>query len=131
MATASKTYDNFASVSPYKIWPGVLAHAVQGESLSFALVELEPNVEVAEHSHPNEQAGFILQGTFQFTIRGETRVLQPGDTYVIPGGVKHSAVAGPEGTVALHTFSPPRGDWEALDRGEPSRAPWPPTGATF
>ena len=61
MATASKTYDNFASVSPYKIWPGVLAHAVQGESLSFALVELEPNVEVAEHSHPNEQAGFILR----------------------------------------------------------------------
>jgi quercetin dioxygenase-like cupin family protein len=131
MATASKTYDNFASVSPYKIWPGVLAHAVQGESLSFALVELEPNVEVAEHSHPNEQAGFILQGTFQFTIGGETRVLEPGDTYVIPGGVKHSAVAGPEGTVALDIFSPPREDWEALDRGEPSRAPWPPTGATF
>jgi quercetin dioxygenase-like cupin family protein len=131
MATASKTYDNFASVSPYKIWPGVLAHAVQGESLSFALVELEPNVEVAEHSHPNEQAGFILQGTFQFTIGGKTRVLEPGDTYVIPGGVKHSAVAGPEGTVALDIFSPPREDWEALDRGEPSRAPWPPTGATF
>jgi quercetin dioxygenase-like cupin family protein len=131
MATASKTYDNFASVSPYKIWPGVLAHAVRGESLSFALVELEPNVEVAEHSHPNEQAGFILQGTFQFTIGGETRVLEPGDTYVIPGGVKHSAVAGPEGTVALDIFSPPREDWEALDRGEPSRAPWPPTGATF
>src|SRR5260221_6486341 len=69
--------------------------------------------------------------TFQFTIGGETRVLEPGDTYVIPGGVKHSAVAGPEGTVALDIFSPPREDWEALDRGEPSRAPWPPSGATF
>ena len=126
MATASKTYANFATVRPYKIWPGVLAHAVRGESVSFALVELEPNVVVAEHSHPNEQVGFILQGTFRFTIGGETRELEPGDTYVIPGGVKHSAVAGPGGTVALDIFSPPREDWEALERGEACRAPWPP-----
>ena len=126
MAAVSRTYDSFASVSPYKIWPGVLAHAVRGENVSFALVELEPNVEVAEHSHPNEQAGFILQGTFQFTIGGETRELKPGDTYVIPGGVKHSATAGPGGTVALDIFSPPREDWEALERTDPQRASWPP-----
>ena len=126
MASAPKIYDSFESVRPYKIWPGVLAHAVRGENVSFALVELEPNVEVAEHSHSNEQAGFIIQGTFSFTIGGETRELKPGDTYVIPGGVRHSAVAGPEGTVALDIFSPPREDWETLERGEPSRASWPP-----
>jgi quercetin dioxygenase-like cupin family protein len=126
MATASKTYDSFEEVRPYKIWPGVLAHAVRGEKISFALVELEPNVVVAEHSHSNEQAGFIVQGTFNFTIGGETRSLKPGDTYVIPGGVPHSALAGPEGTVVVDIFSPPREDWEALERAEPSRASWPP-----
>ena len=126
MATASKTYDSFEEVRPYKIWPGVLAHAVSGERVTFALVELEPNVVVVEHSHSNEQAGFIIQGTFSFTIGGETRELKPGDTYVIPGGVRHSAVAGPKGTVALDIFSPPREDWETLERGEPSRASWPP-----
>jgi quercetin dioxygenase-like cupin family protein len=125
MATRSRTYDSFASVSPYKIWPGVLAHAVRGENVSFALVELEPNVEVAEHGHPNEQAGFIIRGTFTFTIGGETRELGPGDTYVIPGGVRHSAVAGPEGTVALDIFTPPREDWETLERAEPRRPSWP------
>ena len=128
MASASKIYDSFESVRPYRIWPGVLAHAVRGESVSFALVDLEPNVAVAEHSHPNEQAGFIIQGTFSFTIGGETRELKPGDTYVIPGGVRHSAVAGPEGTVALDIFSPPREDWEALERTEPRKASWPPPG---
>jgi quercetin dioxygenase-like cupin family protein len=126
VATASNTYGSFESVRPYLIWPGVTARAVRAESLSFALVELEPNIAVAEHSHPNEQAGFILQGTFTFTIGGETRELRPGDTYVIPGGVLHSAVAGPEGTVAIDIFSPPRDDWEALERAEPTRASWPP-----
>jgi quercetin dioxygenase-like cupin family protein len=126
MANGSKTYDSFAGVRPYKIWPGVLAHAVRGASVSFALVELKPDVEVAEHSHPNEQAGFILQGTFHFTIGSESRQLGAGDTYVIPGGVAHSARAGPEGTIAVDIFSPPRDDWEELERGEPVRPSWPP-----
>jgi quercetin dioxygenase-like cupin family protein len=126
MATASRTYGNFESLLPYKIWPGVLARAVRGDKVSFALVELEPNVVVAEHSHFNEQVGFIVQGTFTFTIGGETRDLVPGDTYVIPGGVPHSALAGPEGTVAVDIFSPPREEWEALERAEPSQPSWPP-----
>ena len=126
MDTASHTYGDFASLRPYKIWPGVTARAVRGDRVSFALIELEPNVAVAEHSHPNEQLGFIIQGTFTFTIGGETRELRPGDTYVISGGVRHSAVAGPEGTVALDIFSPPREDWEALERSEPRRAAEPP-----
>jgi quercetin dioxygenase-like cupin family protein len=125
MASASKIYDSFESVRPYKIWPGVLAHAVRGDNVSFALVELDPNVAVAEHSHPNEQAGFIVEGTFTFTIGGETRELKPGDTYVIPGGVPHSALSGPEGTIAVDIFTPPRDDWERLERADPSRAAWP------
>jgi quercetin dioxygenase-like cupin family protein len=125
MTAASKTYDNFDSVRPYKIWPGVLARAVRGDNVSFALVELEPNVAVAEHSHSNEQAGFIVEGSFTFTIGGERRELRPGDTYVIPGGVPHSAVAGPEGTIAVDIFTPPRDDWEGLERADPSRAAWP------
>ena len=119
------TYDSFAAIRPHRIWPGVLAHAVRGAAVSFALVELEPDVAVAEHSHPNEQVGFILEGTFTFTIGGETRQLAPGDTYVIPSGVLHSAQAGPEGTVAVDIFSPPRDDWETLERGELRRPRWP------
>jgi|SRR5579859_3732059 quercetin dioxygenase-like cupin family protein len=127
MAEGSRTYGSFEDVRPYKIWPGVLAHAIRGDKLSFALIELEPNVEVVEHSHPNEQAGFIIQGTFTFTIGGETRSLEPGDTYLIPGGVPHSAQAGPEGTIALDIFTPPRDEWEALERAEPRKPAWPPT----
>ncbi|HEY8760154.1 MAG TPA: cupin domain-containing protein [Candidatus Dormibacteraeota bacterium] len=126
METASKIYDSFESVRPHRIWPGVLAHAVRTEHVTFALIDLAPNVAVAEHSHPNEQAGFIIQGTLTFTIGGETRELKPGDTYVIPGGIRHSAVAGPEGTVAVDIFSPPREDWAALERAEPRKASWPP-----
>ena len=59
LACDSRVYSAFAEVRPYAIWPGVVAHAVQGEEITLALVELEPDSVVAEHSHPNEQAGFI------------------------------------------------------------------------
>jgi quercetin dioxygenase-like cupin family protein len=123
--TSSSVFDNFSKVRPYQIWPGAVAHAVAGRQLSVALVDLAPNTEVAEHSHPNEQVGFIIQGGFSFTIGSEKRDLGPGDTYVIPGGVKHSGRAGPDGAVVMDAFSPPRADWEQLERGEPRKAAWP------
>jgi len=125
VAVESSTFGDFAGVRPHKIWPGVLARAVRGDKVSFALVELEPDVEVEEHSHFNEQAGFIVEGTFTFTVGGETRELKPGDTYVIPGGVPHSAKAGPRGSIVVDIFTPPRDDWEKLERAEPSRPAWP------
>ena len=93
MQERSQTYESFDAVRPLKIWPGVLAHEIRGNDVAFALVELEPD-------------------TFTFTIGGETRELRPGDTYSIPGGVPHSARSGPEGTVAVDIFSPPRQDWD-------------------
>ena len=47
--------------------------------------------EVPEHSHPHEQMGMGLEGVFELTIDGESRLVRQGDSYCIPGGVKHSA----------------------------------------
>lgn len=116
---------HFHALSPYRIWEGTYAHAIRGQKVQLALVDLPPSTPVREHSHPNEQIGFILRGKLVFTIGGETRELGPGETYVIPGDVPHSALSGPEGCVAVDVFSPPRDDWEELERPEPRRASWP------
>jgi quercetin dioxygenase-like cupin family protein len=60
------------------------------------------------HNHPHEQAGTIISGRLQMTIAGETRWLEPGDTYIIPGGVDHMAVTGDESARVLDIFSPVR-----------------------
>jgi len=121
----NEPFGRFDDVRPYLIWPGVLARAVRGERMGLALVELDSNTEVAEHTHPNEQVGFVLQGIFSFTIAGETRELHPGETYVIPASVPHSGRAGSGGAVVIDVFSPPRDDWERLERGDASKAAWP------
>jgi quercetin dioxygenase-like cupin family protein len=110
-----------------KIWgETVKARRVQGERITFAIVELEPNAVVPEHRHPNEQLGMVITGQMHFTVDGETRDLGPGGTWRILGDRPHDVVAGPEGAVVIDVFTPVRSDWDDRVVVEPSPAPrWP------
>jgi quercetin dioxygenase-like cupin family protein len=118
-------YDSLSTVRPYKIWDGAVARAVQGERITFAVVDLEPNLVVPEHHHPNEQVGLVLRGFVTMTIAGEARRLGAGETYVIPGDVPHGAETGPEGASVIDVFNPTREDWGRVERLEPSAGAWP------
>ena len=91
--------------------PGVSRQTMWGEKIMMNLLEIAPNSSVPNHTHPHEQAGIVLQGEFEFTIGGETRVVKQGDLYIIPGGVEHSLVASNGPAAALDIFSPPREDY--------------------
>jgi quercetin dioxygenase-like cupin family protein len=110
---------------PQRIWEGVIARVVEGEKMSFAVVELAANSVVSEHQHPNEQMGIVLQGSMTFTIGGEARLLRIGDTYNIPGGVPHHAVTGPDGAVVVDVFAPVRADWARFAKEAPRPPVWP------
>ena len=79
-------FGRFASVSPQKIWEGVVVRAVHGERVTLGLVELAPNSVVPEHTHPNEQIGVLVRGSFKrFRVGDESREISPGDTWRILG----------------------------------------------
>lgn len=118
-------FDSVSRLRPYRIWDGAVARAVHGERLTVAVVDLEPDVAVPTHQHPNEQVGFVLDGSITMTVAGESRELRKGETYVIPGDVPHAAVAGPQGVTVVDVFNPPREDWERLERPDPEPGRWP------
>jgi quercetin dioxygenase-like cupin family protein len=92
--------------------PGVLAKTFWGDKMLMSMVEFEPNSVVGNHSHPHEQTGVVLEGELTFIIGGQKRVLKPGDMYVIPGGVEHSATAANGRVKALDVFSPVREEYK-------------------
>jgi quercetin dioxygenase-like cupin family protein len=118
-------FTKLSELAPLAIWSGVLARAVEGAHITMAVVELSPDASVPEHHHANEQLGLVVQGSLVFTVGGERRDLVAGDTYTIPGGVPHDAVAGPGGAVAIDVFSPVRADWERFEPGPLRRPSWP------
>jgi quercetin dioxygenase-like cupin family protein len=97
--------------SRHTIFPGVDIHTTHGERLMLSLVEFQPRAVVQPHSHPHEQLGLLLEGELEFTIDGQRFAVRPGQMWRIPGGVTHSAVAGPGGCRALDVFHPIRDDY--------------------
>jgi len=110
-----------------QIWgDAVRARRVQGERITLAVVELEPDAVVPEHVHANEQLGVCLEGSGTFTIDGETREIRPGTTLRILGNLPHDLVVGPEGAVVIDVFTPVRDDWDGRPVVDPAPAPrWP------
>ena len=83
---------------------------VRNEALMICRFDLESGVQIPEHSHPHDQAGYVVSGRVSITVSGNTLELEPGDSYCAPSGVLHSARA-LEASVVVDTFSPPREDY--------------------
>lgn len=118
-------FADLGTVSPQRIWEGVVGRTVHGERVTFSLVELDPDVAVPQHSHANEQVGMVLSGSLTFTIGSETREVGPGQAWCITAHVPHSVVTGRGGAVVVEVFSPVRDDWSELDAAEPRAPRWP------
>jgi quercetin dioxygenase-like cupin family protein len=95
-----------------QLFPGVDARVVWGNHLMLSVVDLKPHAQVDEHSHPHEQMGIVVEGRAEFTIGAETRVLGPGDTYLMPSGVRHKVIALDSPVRAIDVFYPPREEYK-------------------
>jgi len=83
---------------------------IVGQDLMLARVLLKKGCVVPEHSHPNEQLTFILEGGLKFWIDGKEIVVRAGEVLTIPPNMPHKAEA-VEDTVDIDIFYPPRADW--------------------
>jgi quercetin dioxygenase-like cupin family protein len=84
---------------------------VHGEQAMLARLFLRKGCIVPEHSHPNEQITYVIEGALRFTLTGvETVMVSGGEMLVIPAHMKHSAEA-LEDTIDMDVFAPPREDW--------------------
>lgn len=63
-----------------------------------------------EHTHPQEQCGYVISGKYLMTIEDHAFTLKPGDSYAIPGNVPHSFKVIEPGEV-IDVFTPHREDY--------------------
>ena len=101
-------------IQPVEPVPGCRMRTPYGENLMLSYLEMDEGAEVPLHDHPHEQGGILISGTMELQIGDEVRTVQPGGMYLIPGGVKHRAVAVGGPAVVLDVFSPIREDYAQL-----------------
>jgi len=113
-------FDRLHDIAPQQIWPGLIGRSVQGDSATLSAIELDPGIDVPEHSHVNEQIGILTGGSITFRIGGEEQELAPGATWIIPAHVPQSVRSGPHGATLIELFAPRRDDWGGHERLAPS-----------
>jgi quercetin dioxygenase-like cupin family protein len=114
-------FDHLDGIAPNVIWNGVIGRSLHGAEATLAAIELEPDTDVPEHAHVNEQIGILTGGSLTFRIGDEEQDLRPGATWIIPANTPHSVRAGPGGATLIELFAPPRADWAGQERLPPSK----------
>ena len=74
-------------------FPGYAGRFLHSEKMSVAHWTVAEGSGFPEHAHPHEQVAMVVEGRFEMTVAGETRVLDAGTSAVIPGNVRHSGRA--------------------------------------
>lgn len=80
------------------------------EELMLVEVKLEKGGVGAVHTHPHHQVDYLVSGKVEFELNGEKKMMNPGDSVLIPPNVPHGAYA-LEDSVLLDIFSPARKDF--------------------
>lgn len=84
---------NLSNITSKEIMPGYHGKLIHAENMSIAFWDVEQGAEVPEHSHMNEQILYVLEGRFEFTVDGFTKIYEKDDIVIIPSNKNHSGRA--------------------------------------
>jgi len=102
---------NLNTLTSKELIPGYHAKMIHGDKMSIAYWTVEKGAEVPEHSHMHEQVMQVLEGEFEFTVDGQTKVYYPGDIVLIASHKKHSGKAITDCKL-MDIFSPTREEYK-------------------
>lgn len=94
-----------------KAGPGVARKVLaRGGELMMVEVAFEKDAVGPVHTHPHEQASYVLRGAFALEMGGVKETVRAGDSFYVPSDAPHGVVA-LEPSVILDVFTPQRRDF--------------------
>ena len=81
-----------------------------GSDLMMVRVEFRKGAVGSLHHHPHRQVTYVVAGSFDAHVGGETQQLGPGDCFFVRADAPHGVVALEDGTL-IDVFTPTREDF--------------------
>ena len=76
--------------------------SVPGREAVVARVEIAPGATAGRHTHPGDEISYVTDGTVELRIDGQPpRMVNAGESFVIPAGTIHDAHNGTSAPVKL------------------------------
>ncbi len=76
---------------------------VEGDRMIVGLMRMKAGTGAEPHLHPNEQWIYILEGTFNAVVDGQSIEAKPGTVIYIPADTIHAGRASADGDVVFFT----------------------------
>jgi quercetin dioxygenase-like cupin family protein len=86
-------------------------------------ITFAPGRRLPEHTHDHEEVFHVLDGALIASLDGEETPVGPGDTVMIPAGVRHTSFTDDVSTATLLSMMP-TGTVMIRDDGEGVSPPW-------
>ena len=96
---------------------GISTRIFCGDQSMLSIVTIEPNAKGQIHSHPQEQWGFLIEGSGIRIQDGQEIEIKKVDFWQTPGSIDHDIIGGAEGAKVLDIFSPPRDEYKKSGSG--------------
>ncbi len=91
--------------------PGVTRKILcYSDKLMMCEISFEKGAKGNFHSHEHLQITYIAEGSFEFTIGDETKIVYKGDSVYMPSNVRHGVTCLEAGKL-VDVFNPMRGDF--------------------
>lgn len=98
-------------VTPTPCEPGVSRRILSySDELMMCEISFEKGAKGNFHKHPHLQITYIAKGRFEFTIDGETKIVNQGDSVYMPSNSEHGVTCLEEG-ILVDVFNPKRDDF--------------------
>ena len=82
-----------SEIKAREIIPGYHGKLIHTENMSLVFWEVEKGAEVPQHAHIHEQILKVMEGSFEFTVAGKTKVYSRDELVVIPANISHGGKA--------------------------------------
>jgi len=111
MYNLSMSHIDLNQIEEKEVVPGIFGKFVHSDNITLAYWRITAGSSLPEHKHPHEQIVNLLEGTFEFTMNGETKTVQPGTAIIVPSNVLHSGKAITDSKL-IDVFYPVREDYK-------------------
>ena len=84
---------NISDIEQKEIIKGFQGRFVHMESFTIGFWDIKAGAEIPYHSHVHEQTTQVIEGQFEMTVEGETKIYTTGMLVKIPSFAKHGGKA--------------------------------------
>jgi quercetin dioxygenase-like cupin family protein len=106
-------YKKIEKLKRFEFFPNIFGRVLlNGDRMTFFIVEVPPESKIRMHNHENEQMGICLKGKAEFVTENKKEIISEGMVYRFAPYEKHAinSIIN-ESSLFLDVFSPARTDY--------------------